>query len=342
MGVQLGVLLAALGSPSISPTHSPWRWGVEECAGQLLTVSAAQLSTAPLDNDPLCDASACINGIRDNSSCTPGGCCTDTVTVRDGCHSVSPGVDSVWLRLDLTSSFKVGCVGISLDGKKKWLLGFHEIRVGNDASSPTNNPLCSSYTGKTKNIYYVPHKMEVNCEGQYVFVYLPPRSWGVRILNIAEVEVHADTSAPTLAPTTPPSVSPSTLPSGGPTLLPSASPSQGPSLSPSTSPVPSPTVSPSSPPSEGPTLPPLPPPSQAPLVPPSVTPTPSPETPSMAPSATPPSEGPTVAPIPLPPPSQAPLVPPSVTPTLSPGAPSMGPSATPPSEGPTVAPIPLP
>eukprot|EP00756_Hemistasia_phaeocysticola_P040799 Hpha_TRINITY_DN16884_c0_g2::TRINITY_DN16884_c0_g2_i3::g.148380::m.148380 len=262
MGLQVGVLLAAFASPAIPPTNSPL---ASTCAGTQLTVAAAKLSTAPRDNNPLCDANACINGRTDSSMCPAGCCAVDS----DGCLSPKNGVNSAWLRLDLTASVAIGCVGIYLDSTRKnggRLLRVHEIRVGHDASSPTNNPLCSRFTGETKGLSYVPHRININCAGKYIFVYLPPKTGGKRIIDIAEVEVHAAKQGPTLAPTmqatTAPSVSPSIL-----TLLPTVMPSLGPS----TPPVSSPTAGPSIPPSERPTPPPSASPSQATLVSPAVT-----------------------------------------------------------------------
>eukprot|EP00756_Hemistasia_phaeocysticola_P040798 Hpha_TRINITY_DN16884_c0_g2::TRINITY_DN16884_c0_g2_i1::g.148378::m.148378 len=251
MGLQVGVLLAAFASPAIPPTNSPL---ASTCAGTQLTVAAAKLSTAPRDNNPLCDANACINGRTDSSMCPAGCCAVDS----DGCLSPKNGVNSAWLRLDLTASVAIGCVGIYLDSTRKnggRLLRVHEIRVGHDASSPTNNPLCSRFTGETKGLSYVPHRININCAGKYIFVYLPPKTGGKRIIDIAEVEVHAAKQGPTLAPTmqatTAPSVSPSIL-TLLPTVMPSPPPPTGapfplPSAPPSLSPIPS-TASPTGPP----------------------------------------------------------------------------------------------
>jgi hypothetical protein len=70
------------------------------------------------------------------------------------------------------------------------LLGNHEVWVGDDASVPENNALCSSHTGITDADVTVNHWCSTPLAGRYVYVYLPGDD---RRVILFEVKVYAPT-----------------------------------------------------------------------------------------------------------------------------------------------------
>jgi hypothetical protein len=71
------------------------------------------------------------------------------------------------------------------------MLGNHEVWVGDDASVPENNALCSSHTGITTIAdVTVNHWCSTPLVGRYVYVHLPGDS---RIVTLFEVKVYAPT-----------------------------------------------------------------------------------------------------------------------------------------------------
>eukprot|EP00756_Hemistasia_phaeocysticola_P053766 Hpha_TRINITY_DN29718_c0_g1::TRINITY_DN29718_c0_g1_i1::g.2520::m.2520 len=228
--------------PIPSPSGSPFV--VRACGGRRVAPTGGVLSTelAPQGRTDIeCNATACFNG--KTSGCV-GSCCG---MVSDYCSSDESGVQQ-WLRLDLPEAHGVGCVGVynRFDCCED-RLGVHQIRVGNDSSTPLANPICSAFNGNTSGLSYIPHMITSTCEGKYVFVYLPPSgtTGDPRILNLAEVEVWVDTTAPSLAPSPPPSRSPTVHPSTpGDTSPPSVAPVTAvPTVAPSIPPTTPPRVS---------------------------------------------------------------------------------------------------
>jgi len=71
------------------------------------------------------------------------------------------------------------------------MLGNHEVWVGDDASVPENNALCSSHTGITTIAdVTVNHWCSTPLAGRYVYVYLPGDD---RRVILFEVKVYAPT-----------------------------------------------------------------------------------------------------------------------------------------------------
>eukprot|EP00756_Hemistasia_phaeocysticola_P012598 Hpha_TRINITY_DN15217_c0_g4::TRINITY_DN15217_c0_g4_i1::g.66344::m.66344 len=230
-------------SPSVPPTWSP-------CTGIKIPVVGGAISN-PV-NDPTCAASACWNGVSDSSwnNCPAEGCCELSGGSLDMCRS--QGATNVWLRVDFSADVVVECVSVfNRRTQVPWSgrLSYHEIRVGDDSSIPTNNNVCSSSDQDTTAVLVVHHAFNSPCTGRHVYVYLPETlAMPTRYLNLVEVEVfgyYVPTVSPT-APTASPTTSPTTsVPTKSPTTSPATSaPSDAPTTSvPSRSPTQAPTTS---------------------------------------------------------------------------------------------------
>eukprot|EP00756_Hemistasia_phaeocysticola_P012608 Hpha_TRINITY_DN15217_c0_g9::TRINITY_DN15217_c0_g9_i1::g.66367::m.66367 len=215
--------LAPSVAPSVPPTWSP-------CVGTKMPVVGGALSNS--GPDPLCGATSCWNGVKYGCPATP--CCNHSGL--DMCRS--NGGPNAWLRVDFSTDVIVECVNVfNRELMVPWSrrLSNHEIRVGDDPSTPQNSNVCSRFEGDSSAVQVISHTLNPPCVGRHLFVYLPPRaSEPSRFINIAEVEVFGS-SAPTLAPSLSPSA-PSfqpTAPSSPPSIHPSSPPSIHPSSPPS-------------------------------------------------------------------------------------------------------------
>jgi len=156
-------------APDWSATHAHWR---VYAFGEKVSVQAAYLQGGEHVAGP---ASRCIDNNFDSGNF---------------CHSNFGS--NRWLRLDLGSTKNVQ--RLLLNNRKDCCddrLGTFEIWVGNDASNPTSNTMCTRHTASTQGIGHVTATCNSAVSGRYAFVYLPGSS---RILNLQEtrVYVHAD------------------------------------------------------------------------------------------------------------------------------------------------------
>jgi len=152
-------------------------------------LAVASASFGPTDDAvELCTAMKCIDGLYDSTIfqrwCSNFG----TSTCQMAEFQLNP-----FLKLDLGGSTTVTRVVIynrvDNGAGNAGLLGNHEVWVGDDASVPENNALCSSHTGITTIAdVTVNHWCSTPLAGRYVYVYLPGDD---RRITLFEVKVFA-------------------------------------------------------------------------------------------------------------------------------------------------------